>query len=145
MSLGHDLRLELEWPVNPVVYEVNTAVWLHEVAGRLGADVTLGTVPASEWDLVVPDGVAVVWLMGVWERSPSGRQIALSNPGLRAAWSSALPDWTDPDVVGSPYCITGYTPADAFGGCAGLVAGSPRGADGMSRRRDVTDPVSRCA
>ena len=102
------------------MYEVNTAVWLGEVAGRLGADVTLGSVPASEWDAVVPDGVSVVWLMGVWARSPSGREIALSNPDLRASWSSTLPDWTDADVVGSPYCITDYVPAAAFGGWAGL-------------------------
>jgi hypothetical protein len=110
----------LAWPASPVVYEVNTAVWLSEVAGRLGADVTLASVPAPEWDLVVPEGTSVVWLMGVWARSPRGREIALSNPGLRASWSSALPDWTDADVVGSPYCITDYTPASAFGGWPGL-------------------------
>ena len=120
MTVESDPESGLEWPANPVVYEVNTAVWLGEVAGRLGAEVTLGSVPASEWDLVVPNGISVVWLMGVWARSPSGREIALSNPSLRAGWSSALPDWTDADVVGSPYCITDYEPAAAFGGWAGL-------------------------
>ena len=120
MNPGPDLPTALAWPASPVVYEVNTAVWLGEVAGRLGADVTLGSVPASEWDLVVPEGISVVWLMGVWSRSPSGRQIALSNPDLRASWSSALPDWTDADVVGSPYCISDYEPAAAFGGWAGM-------------------------
>jgi hypothetical protein len=119
-SAGPDLPMALSWPDSPVVYEVNTAVWLGEVAGRVGADVTLGSVPASEWDLVVPDGISVVWLMGVWARSPRGREIALSNPDLRASWSSALPDWTEADVVGSPYCITDYVPAAAFGGWAGL-------------------------
>ncbi len=120
MSPDDHLPSVVPWPVNPVVYEVNTAVWLGEVAGRLGADVTLGSVPAAEWDHVVPPGISVVWLMGVWVRSASGRQIALSSPDLRAGWSAALPDWTDGDVVGSPYCITDYEPADAFGGWAGL-------------------------
>ncbi len=120
MSSSPDLPHAPEWPVNPAVYEVNTAVWLGEVSGRLGAAVTLGSVPAPEWDLVVPEGVSVVWLMGVWARSPAGREIALSNPDLRAGWSAALPDWTDLDVVGSPYCITDYAPAAAFGGWAGL-------------------------
>jgi hypothetical protein len=118
--LGSDLPTALEWPAHPVVYEVNTAVWLGEVARRLGAGVSLGSVPGSEWDLVVPDGVSVVWLMGVWTRSPAGREIALSNPDLRAGWSSALPDWTSADVAGSPYCITDYEPAPALGGWAGL-------------------------
>jgi hypothetical protein len=120
VSHAPDLRPALEWPVDPVVHEVNTAVWLREVAGRLGVDVTLSSVPAPEWDVVVPEGISVVWLMGVWERSPSGRQIALSNPDLRAGWSAALPDWTDADVVGSPYCITDYVPAADLGGWAGL-------------------------
>ena len=115
-----DLPTTVEWPAHPVVYEVNTAVWLGEVAAVLGTDVTLDAVPAPEWDRVVPDGISVVWLMGVWARSPSGRQIALLNPDLRASWSSALPDWTSTDVVGSPYCITDYVPAAEFGGWAGL-------------------------
>jgi hypothetical protein len=120
VTLGPALPSALEWPAHPVVYEVNTAVWLGEVAARRGAHVTLGSVPAAEWDLVVPDGVSVVWLMGVWTRSQAGREIALSNPDLRAGWSSALPDWTSADVVGSPYCITDYEPAPAFGGWAAL-------------------------
>ncbi len=115
-----DAPTTLEWPAHPVVYEVNTAVWLGEVAALLGTDVTLEAVPAPEWDRVVPEGISVVWLMGVWARSLSGRQIALLNPDLRAGWSSALPDWTSTDVVGSPYCITDYVPAAEFGGWAGL-------------------------
>src|SRR3954454_15282587 len=103
------------WPLHPVVYEVNTAVWLGEVASRCGTSVTLARVPAPEWDAMVPQGTTVVWLMGVWARSRSGREIALSNPQLRAAWSAALPDWTEEDVVGSPYCISDYVPADEFG------------------------------
>ncbi len=106
----------------PVVYEVNTAVWLAELSRRSGRPVTLGTVPAAEWDAVVREGITMVWLMGVWGRSAAGREIALANDNLRAAWSAALPDWTDDDVVGSPYCIPDYTPAEAYGGWAGLDA-----------------------
>ena len=112
----------LQWPAQPVAYEVNTAVWLREIARRAGSAVTLGDVPPAEWDAVVPNGVNVVWLMGVWERSLVGRAIALDNPGLRAAWSSALPDWSPADVAGSPYCIRDYTPDAAVGGWAGIDA-----------------------
>ena len=112
----------LQWPAQPVAYEVNTAVWLREIARRAGTAVTLGDVPPVEWDAVVPNGVNVVWLMGVWERSLVGRAIALDNPGLRAAWSSALPDWSPADVAGSPYCIRDYAPDPAVGGWAGIDA-----------------------
>ena len=32
-SVGADPPAAVEWPANPVVYEVNTAVWLAEVVG----------------------------------------------------------------------------------------------------------------
>ncbi len=112
----------LDWPQQPVVFEVNTAVWLGEVAERAFAPVTLADVPPSEWDAVVPEGITVVWLMGVWARSAAGREIALANPDLREAWSAALPGWSAQDVAGSPYCIREYEPDLAFGGWAGLDA-----------------------
>ena len=116
-----DLRT---WPTHPVIYEIDTWVWLGEVAGRVGANpsaFTLHDVPSAEWDAVVPDGVDAVWLMGVWDRSPAGRAIALADEGLKESWSRALPGWTDVDVAGSPYSIRDYVVAEHLGGRAGLV------------------------
>ncbi len=104
------------------MHELNTVVWLGEASARAGRALTLADVPASEWDAVVPPGIDVVWLMGVWARSAAGREVALANPGLREAWSAALPDWTEIDVAGSPYCIREYVPEPAYGGWAGLDA-----------------------
>jgi hypothetical protein len=108
------------WPEHPVVHEINTAVWLGEVARRAGRTVTLADVPGDEWDAVVPAGIDVVWLMGVWTRSPAGREVALADDALRRSWSEALPDWTTEDVLGSPYCIREYVPDPAWGGWSGL-------------------------
>lgn len=112
------------WPAHPTIYEVNTWVWLGEVARRVGADptsFTLQQVPAAEWDALVPEGVDAVWLMGVWERSQAGRAIAFEDNGLRESWSAALPGWTDADIAGSPYSIKDYVVADHLGGRNGLV------------------------
>ena len=105
-----------------MVHEVNTAVWLGEVSARAGRPLTLAQVPGQEWDALVPAGISLVWLMGVWSRSAAGREIALANPDLRASWSAALPGWTEADVVGSPYCIREYAPDEDLGGWAGLDA-----------------------
>jgi hypothetical protein len=78
-------------------------------------------VPERAWDAVALPGVDAVWLMGVWERSPAGRAIALADPGLREVVAAALPDATDADVVGSPYCIRTYTADVNLGGPAGLA------------------------
>jgi hypothetical protein len=56
------------WPRNPVVYEVNTWVWLGELSRKHQRPVDLGTVPAQEWDAIASLGFDAVWFMGVWER-----------------------------------------------------------------------------
>ena len=48
------------WPKNPIVYEINTWVWLYELSRKYGRMITLGTVPAKEWDAVANLGVDAV-------------------------------------------------------------------------------------
>ncbi|HEU5470467.1 MAG TPA: alpha-amylase family glycosyl hydrolase [Actinophytocola sp.] len=110
------------WPVAPVIYEVNTAVWLDALSRAAGHPVTLADVPAGEWDAVTPAGVDAVWLMGVWERSPAGLTLANANAELQASFRQALPDVTAADVIGSPYCVHRYVVDEAFGGQAALAA-----------------------
>jgi hypothetical protein len=111
------------WPPHPVIYELNTAAWLHDVGTRAGAQqVTLGDVPATEWDRVTPPGVDAVWLMGVWERSPAGRRLALDSPDHMTSFRAVLPDMTDADVIGSAYCIRRYEVDPRFGGRDALAS-----------------------
>jgi Alpha amylase, catalytic domain len=110
------------WPTQPVIYEINTAIWLDELSQAAGRRVTLADVPDSGWDTVTPAGVEAVWLMGVWERSPAGLALALVNPELQASFAQALPDLRAEDVIGSPYCVRRYTVDAAFGGPSALAA-----------------------
>jgi hypothetical protein len=110
------------WPADPVIYEVNTAAWLHDVITRAGTAITLADVPDHEWDRVTPAGVDAVWLMGVWERSPAGVDVALGTPDLMTSFRETLRDLDDADVIGSPYCIRSYEVDQRFGGRAGLAA-----------------------
>jgi hypothetical protein len=105
----------------PVIYEVNTAIWLSEQSRAAGRPVTLADVPASAWDEVTPDGIDAVWLMGVWERSPAGLELANANAGLQASFREALPDLRSADVIGSPYCVRRYVVDASFGGPRGLA------------------------
>ena len=45
------------WPMHPVIYEINTWVWLAELGQKYQKPVTLATVPPEEWDQI-----AVLWL-----------------------------------------------------------------------------------
>ena len=109
------------WPGQPVIYEINTAVWLDSLSRAAGRPVTLADVAAADWDAAVPDGAGAVWLMGVWERSPAGLAIANGNAGLVASFRDALPDLRPADVIGSPYCVRRYAADERFGGPAGLA------------------------
>ncbi len=109
------------WPDQPVIYEINAAVWLNGLARAAGRRVTLADVADADWDAVTPPGVNAVWLMGVWERSPAGLALANANAELQASYADALPDLQSADVIGSPYCVRRYTADEAFGGPAGLT------------------------
>ena len=109
------------WPDKPVIYEINTAIWLGEESRAAGRRVTLADVPSSAWDDVTPAGTDAVWLMGVWERSPAGLELANANAGLQASFRDALPDVRPDDVIGSPYCVRRYVVDDSFGGPQALA------------------------
>ncbi|SLM49025.1 Alpha amylase, catalytic region [Nitrospira japonica] len=110
------------WPKRPVIYEINTWVWLYELSRKYGKTVTLATVPDAEWDAIGAYGFDAVWFMGVWERSPAGIAISMKNNGLLEDFRRALPDFAPQDNVGSPYCVRRYVVDAQLGGPQGLAS-----------------------
>ena len=80
---------------------------------------------------MTPTGVDAVWLMGVWQRSRVGANLALSSDDQMASFRTALPDLVDADVIGSAYS-SGATGRRPLRGRAGLAAA--RAALGRTRR-----------
>ena len=109
-------------PKHPLICEINTWVWLDEFSRREGRVLTLSSVPDAEWDQIASLGFNAVWLMGVWERSPEGIRISMANDGLLADFRRALPDFTNRDNVGSPYCVRRYVVDAHLGGPEALAA-----------------------
>jgi len=110
------------WPMHPVIYEINTWVWLNELGQKYQKPVTLATVPSEEWDQIASLGFDAIWFMGVWERSPAGIEISMRNPGLLEDFKRALPDFAADDNAGSPYCVRRYVVDKHLGGPKGLAA-----------------------
>src|SRR5262245_17496816 len=109
------------WPPHPVIYEINTRVWLSSMSSRIGRTLQLSAVPAAEWDAIATFGLEAVWLMGVWERSPVSRAISNHNQGLLDDFRRALPDFRPEDNVGSAYSVRRYTVDPDVGGADGLA------------------------
>jgi hypothetical protein len=118
------------WPRHPVIYEINTCVWLNELSQAGTRPVTLASVPGEEWDRLAGWPIDAVWFMGVWERSPEGTAIANRNAGLLQDFRRALPDFRPEDNIGSPYCIRRYVVDGRFGGPEGLS----RAREALARR-----------
>jgi Alpha amylase, catalytic domain len=107
---------------NPDLIEISAWPWLERLSGGAGHVVTLGDVPTGEWDRVESQGFDVVYLMGVWRRSPTARLMGRTDVGLLRAYDHALPGWAMQDVVGSPFAVQAYEPDARMGGWKGLDA-----------------------
>ena len=111
----------MTWRQRPVIYEIATFVWLNELRAQYGKPLTLATIPAQEWDALAKLDVDAVWLMGVWERSPTGVAVSNAHPGLQAEFRRVLPDYRPDDNLGSAYCVRDYVVAAELGGPAALA------------------------
>lgn len=100
---------------HPHLYEINTWTWLRELSRRSGQTMTLGDVPTAEWDALAAKGFDLIWLMGLWERSPEARRIARLTEKLHRDYENARPGWGADEVVGSPYAIHTYRPDRRLG------------------------------
>jgi hypothetical protein len=112
----------MTWPRHPLLYEINTRVWLRELSDRYATSVALDTVPEAELDRLAAWGVDAVWLMGVWEPSVRAREVARTHPDLQAEYDQALPDLDASDVVGSPFAVYDYAVSQRLGGDRALKA-----------------------
>lgn len=109
----------------PWLYEINTALWLSELARATGKSVDLSGVPAEAWDEMRSLGFDFIWLMGVWKRSRAGLVAYRRDPAfcsILAEMESYSPGFREEDLIGSPYSISSYEPAKMFGGWAGIDA-----------------------
>ena len=110
-----------KWKRNPVIYEINTWVWVDELSRKMNHPVTLANIPDDTWDELSHLSIDAVWLMGVWERSPRGIVISNSHPGNLSDFKKALHDFMPEDNVGSPYCVRNYVVDSHLGGNEGLA------------------------
>jgi len=108
-------------PRYPSLYQVNTRVWLTDLARALGRPATLDDVPDAEIDRLAAQGFDWVWLLSVWQTGAAGRLVSRTNPEWRQEFEHTLPDLREEDIAGSGFAITGYTVSEALGGDEALA------------------------
>jgi len=100
---------------NPNLLEINTVLFLGRLQEEYGEEITLGTLPQEVWKSLARSGFDLLWCMGMWERSKGSRTSALSEDGLIKDYETALPNWREEDVIGSPYAVYSYRLDPRFG------------------------------
>lgn len=106
----------------PTLYQVNTRVWLGRLGQTRGRSLRLDEVPEAVLDEWAAAGFDWIWLLGVWQASQVGAQLARLDPALRHAARQLVPDLTEDDLCGSCFSIAGYQVSIALGGDEALAA-----------------------
>jgi hypothetical protein len=106
---------------HPLIYQINTRVWLTELSRSLRRPATLDDIPDAELDRLVQMGFDWVWFLSVWQTGPAGQRVSRANHEWRREFEDTLPDLREEDIGGSGFAITGYTVHSDLGGDAALA------------------------
>jgi glycosidase len=112
---------EVDGPRYPLLYQINTRVWMTELSRALGRPATLDDIPGPDLDRITEMGFDWVWLLSVWETGPAGQLISRNNAEWRKEFEATLPDLSDEDIEGSGFAVTGYAVHPRLGGDAALA------------------------
>jgi alpha amylase-like protein len=107
---------------HPLLYQLNTRVYLNERSEALGRKASFDDVPDALLDEIKATGFEWLYLLGVWQTGPAAREISRANPHTRAEVETILRGCKDEDIIGSPFAIRSYEPSATFGGSAALAA-----------------------
>ena len=106
----------------PLLYQINTRVWLTEFSRALGRRATLDDIPDAELDRLAAMGFDWVWFLSVWQTGPAAQAISRANAEWRKDFQQTLPaDLREEDIAGSGFAIQNYTVHRDLGGDAALV------------------------
>jgi hypothetical protein len=112
---------------HPLIYEINTRVWVHEFEKQTRKEpFTIDDIPDSALDEIADLGFDLVWLMGVWQTGELGKTIARRYPSLQSECQRVLPGATSRDILSSPYAVQDYQVSSGLSG--------PKALAGLRRR-----------
>lgn len=112
---------DLDLPRSPLLYQINTRVWLTELSRTSGRSATLDDIPDAALDRLADAGFDWIWFLSVWRTGEAGQRISRVNREWRKEFQETLPDLREEDIEGSGFAITGYTVPAARGGDPALA------------------------
>ena len=108
-------------PRYPSLFQINTRVWLTALSRELKRPATLDDIPDAELDRLAAMGFDWIWLLSVWQTGAAGRQVSSGHPEWRREFQETLSDFSEEDIAGSGFAITGYSVHTQLGGDEALA------------------------
>ena len=102
------------------LFQVNTRVWLTQLAQNYHRPATLDDIPDTALDEWKRQGFEWIYFLGVWQTGTAAREVSRSNPEWRHEFEALLPDLKEEDICGSCFAVTGYTVHTDLGGNAAM-------------------------
>ena len=103
-------------PRYPSLYQINTRVWITDIANKIGRSATLDDIQDNELDRLEQMGFDWIWFLSVWTTGEVAQKISRDNPEWRHDFENTLPDLQEKDIAGSGFAITGYYVHPDLGG-----------------------------
>ena len=66
----------MAFPRYPLLYQINTRVWLRERSRQLGRPATLDDIRDADLDHLAAQGFDWLWLLSVWQTGDAGRAVS---------------------------------------------------------------------
>jgi Alpha amylase, catalytic domain len=105
----------------PLLYQVNSRVWVTELSAELGRPATLDDIPDTALSWFAETGFDWVWFLGVWQTGDAGQQVSRTHRAWKEAFRHALADLDDTDICGSCFAIRDYVVDARLGGPKALA------------------------
>ncbi len=106
---------------HPLLYQVNTRIFLKNLSDQLGHHATLENIPDNQLDQWAEQGFDWIWLLGVWQTGTAGQIVSRNLAQNRKSFKELLPDLQDNDITGSCFSISNYVVHSDFGGNTALA------------------------
>jgi hypothetical protein len=107
-------------PRYPLLYQINTRVWLTELSRRLDRPAMLDDIPDAELDRIAAMGFDWVWFLSVWQTGCAGQRVSRDHVQWRDEFRETLSDLRDEDIAGSGFAICDYIVHKDLGGNGAL-------------------------
>ena len=101
---------------HPVLYQLNTRVYLNELSKQIGRRANLADIPEPFLQQLSQRGVEILWLLSVWTLGPRSQQESRRNPEWLQEFSRVLGDLQTEDIGGSGFAIADYRVSEQLGG-----------------------------